>query len=1114
MTSAHDTFAPALQSFATDVFAKFALPVSFQPEDQLKGPVAALLKQAGNALSGMAVDVVTEVKVDALGGRPDMGVTVKGLLAGYVELKAPGKGANPDQLKGDDKLQWGKFKNLPNLVYTDGNEWALYRNGERVGKFIRLAGDITKDGAAAASRDDAVALIGLMCDFLGWQPITPATPRALAEMLAPLCRLLRTDVLTALQDPDSNLAALLQDWRNFFFPDADKNQFADAYAQTLTYALLLARLSGASDLSVPQASQSLRTGHRLLADVLRRLGENEAREEIKVSADLLERVIEAIDPAVFRKNAGSDPWLYFYEDFLAAYDPKMRNDRGVYYTPVEVVQCQVRLVAELLADHFGADFSFVDENVVTLDPTTGTGTYILAAVQHGLDQIAAIKGPGAKVSAASTAAKNVHAFELLVGPYAVAHLRLTQQIVAENAGLPEDGVHIYLTDTLESPNATPKDYLPLPYRQLAEEHRRALKVKKDTRVLVCIGNPPYDRQTIDPANQDNEQRKGGWVRFGDTTQEKDKRTLMDDFLDPLSAAGLGLHAKNLYNDYVYFWRWALWKVFEQQAGPGIVSFITAASYLRGPGFAGMRKVMRQAFDELWLIDLEGDNLGARKSENVFAIRTPVAIAVGVRYGTPKPDTPATVRYTRISGIQQEKLTALQEIEHFSSLQWRTCFTDWMKPFLPAGDTPYWQWPLLTDLFPWQANGMQFKRSWPIGETREVLERRWAKLLATKDRRTAFKESRDRVVGKQYPTLTDPGIKATSIANLDSNSPLPQVSRIAYRSFDRHWALVDHRLGDYLRPSLHQTYGEHQIYVTSLLTKVLGEGPAAVATALIPDMDHFSNRGAKDVIPLWCDATGTEPNITGGILDALKTVYDQQVAPDDFFAYCYALLATPRYVKTFWDELTIPGPRVPITKDHALFSQAAALGRKLIWLHTYGERFVPTGKKAGRVPSGKARIKVGTPTSAAEYPETFKYDPLKQELHVGKCGLFSDVRPEVWNFSVSGLEVVKSWLAYRMRKRAGKSSSPLDEIRPDGWQFDGELLDLLWVLDATVDLLPEATALLDQVLAGDLFVASDFPVPTDAERRGPVATSSGELPLFDAAEVEVEDTNGEGGEDDL
>lgn len=1015
MVTSHNTLFPsALRQFAERLTKTFTLPSAFGPEDQLKSEVKTLLEGAGQALNGMVVNVATEMTGAVPGGRPDVGIFVGGLLTGYIELKAPGKGANPKHFKGDDKKQWEKFKNIPNLVYTDGNEWALYHNGEQKGKLIRLAGNVTRDGAAAPSDDNAAALLELFREFLRWEPITPTTPQALAEMLAPLCRLLRDDVQSALGVPSSNMNSLANDWRAFFFPDADDQQFADAYAQTLTYALLLARLAGATDLSVPQASRRLRVGHRLLADVLRHMGDENAREEIKVPADLLERVISAIDPAIFAQKKETDPWLYFYEDFLAAYDPKMRNDRGVYYTPVEVVQCQVRLVAELLETRFDAEYSFVDDQVVTLDPATGTGTYILAAVQHGLDKIADARGPGARVSAATTAAKNMHAFELLVGPYAVAHLRLTQQIVAEGGTLPPDGVHVYLTDALESPNAAPPGYLPTFYKPLAEEHQRALKIKKETPVLVCIGNPPYDRQTIDPDAQ-GVKRKGGWVRHGEETQNKTRSALLDDFLAPLSDAGQGVHAKNLYNDYVYFWRWALWKVFEQQPGYGIVSFITASSYLRGPGFAGMRKVMRETFDELWIIDLEGDNLGARKNENVFAIRTPVAIAVGVRAAAQQTTTPATVRYTRLVGTAEEKLAALAAVHCFADLPWQECSSDWLAPFLPLAEEAYARWPRLTDLFPWQANGMQFKRSWPIGESREVLERRWTALLSAKDRRAAFKESRDRVISKQYPSLEDPETRLAPLANLKIDVPVPPIKRIAFRSFDQQWALIDNRVGDYLRPTLHQTHSNHQIYLTSLLTKVLGEGPAAVATALIPDLDHFCNRGGRDVIPLWRDAAATEPNIAHGALERLAAVYGQPVAPEDFFAYCYALLATPAYVTQFWEALTTPGPRMPITRDAALFAKVAAMGRTLIWLHTYGERFVPSGKKAGRVPSGTARIAVGTPTSADEYPESFTYNAETQELHVGK-GVFAHVRPEIWNFSVSGLQVVKSWLGYRMKKR--------------------------------------------------------------------------------------------------
>ncbi|MCX5965751.1 MAG: N-6 DNA methylase [Cyanobacteria bacterium] len=798
-------FITVLKQFATEVTGKFSLSsMRFNPEDQLKSPMSNLLGEVGKLLH-LDINSVTEIQEKELSGRPDFGVTVKSLLVGHIELKAPEKSIEPSKFKGNDKQQWEKFKNLPNLIYTNGSSWILYRTGERVGKAVKFSGDVSSDGAEAITSQNADALLSMFRDFLSWEPTVPSNPKALAQILAPICRLLRTDVLTALEDPKSNLTTLAQDWRIYFFPDADDKQFADAYAQTLTYALLLAKFSGAVDLSLTQAVKTIRKGHNLLADTLKILGDEAAREQIDVSLSLLERLISAIDISALIRREDEDPWLYFYEDFLAQYDPKMRKERGVYYTPIPVIQTQVRLVSELLAEHFDAEFSFVDENVVTLDPACGTGTYILTAVKHGLDQITAARGAGMRVSAATTAAANIHAFEILVGPYAVAHLRLTQQILSEGGTLPDNGVHVYLTDTLESPYAELAGHLPFSYKSFGEEHKRVQSIKQNTPILVCIGNPPYARQHIDEEDQGIERRKGGWVRFEDNHQEVDKqKPILQDFLDPLTQMGQGVHAKNLYNDYVYFWRWALWKVFEanEDSKAGIVSFITASSYLKGPGFMGMRKVMRQTFDEMWIIDLEGDNLGARKTENVFAIQTPVAIAIGVRYGQPKPETPAKIHYTRIDGTEKEKLAKLANIASFHSLEWRDCPTEWTDLFLPVGDSDYGKWAKITDLFPWQVGGSQFKRKWTIGESVEVLQSRWKTLVSTSEsdqnlRKKLYKETRDRKITKSYRSLEDSDLLLPPIANLSTSSQLIEPIRYAYRSFDRQWALLDNRL-DLLR----------------------------------------------------------------------------------------------------------------------------------------------------------------------------------------------------------------------------------------------------------------------------------------------------------------------------
>ncbi|MGA9763041.1 MAG: N-6 DNA methylase [Gaiellaceae bacterium] len=556
----------ALERFGAALSTNFSTATAnpAQAEDQLKGPMCALFRRLGEIIGP---EVIPRTEVYSAGVRPDIGVTVDKLLTGYVELKAPGKGAQPKRFTDPhDKDQSKRLADLPNLLYSDGNEWALYRKGELVGSVVKAEGDVRSDGERVYGDASALAFEALARDFLLWEPVVPTSPRALAEMLAPLTRLLRDAVEAAVQEESSNLKQLAEEWRSIFFPDANDAQFADAYAQTVTYALLLARVEGETELH-DHAADRLTARHDLLAEVLRVLAQERARAEVEVPISLLERVIEAVDPGELARRArGHDIWLYFYEDFLAAYDPKLRKQSGVYYTPVEVVEAQVKLVAELLRERFDLDLGFAEPDVVVLDPAVGTGTYLLAALELGAEVAQKALGTAARQERASTMARNLHGFEILVGPYAVAQLRIAQRVLALEGEIPEDGLPVLLTDTLESPYAAPQHFAhaPLFEQRLAEENARARRVKAETPLLVCLGNPPYFRQVIDPAEQSTVERQGGWVRNGD----EGKGGILEDFLRGTPP----VHVKNLYNLYVYFWRWALWKVFETGEKRGIVSY--------------------------------------------------------------------------------------------------------------------------------------------------------------------------------------------------------------------------------------------------------------------------------------------------------------------------------------------------------------------------------------------------------------------------------------------------------------------------------------------------------------------------------------------------------------
>ena len=975
----------ALSWFAAAVTEKTSQVTSGGPEDQLRAPFESFVVSVASGL-GWELVCTGEPPLPNRLGTPDYAVHLNGLLSGYVELKAPGVGANYIRFKDRNRQQFKRFSAIPNIVYTDGNEWALYRFGERVRPIVRLSGDVASEGSSACSFEDAQRIDHLLRDFFLWQPIIPMAQngaidlKRFAEQLAPLCRMLRDDVMDALKDEHSPLLQLATDWRHLLFPDASNEQFADAYAQTATFALLLGRSEGADPLTLDTATNTLDAQHNLLSRALQILTERRARHEISASLDLLLRVISVVPPASIK--SAHDPWLYFYEDFLASYDPELRKNAGVYYTPVEVVHAQTRMIDDLLVHRLSKPLGFADSGVFTLDPAVGTGTYLLGIIEHALERVATEQGEGAVPSQATVLARNLHGFELLVGAYAVTDLRVSRALLDRGASLPPGGTHVYLTDTLESPTAEAPE-LPLFLRPIAQQHERALKVKADVPVMICVGNPPYDRH--EAASRHNRARTGGWVRWGEDANGTN--SIFSDFVVPAHAAGYGIHIKNLYNLYVYFWRWALWKVFEQEDsnGPGVVSFITAASYLDGHAFAGMREHMRRVCDEIWILDLGGEGRGTRRDDNVFAIQTPVAIAVALRTGVSGQHCPATVRYSRIEGKRSQKLATLDSVHRLSDIEWCDCSHEWLAPFRPQAQGQYVRFPLLTDLMPWQQSGVKAGRTWVICPDEDTLKNRWDALTRAShdEREKLFKNSpTGRKVHEAAIQLPPYRSTVTAVADLPMGSNSPQIVRYAFRTLDRQFIFSDARLIDRPCPTLWSVHSDRQVYLTTLLNHPLGAGPAMTACAYVPDLHHFrGSYGAKEVVPLYRTADSSAPNVLPGLLDCVGERLKQRVQPEDMVSYIYGLLANPAFTGRFSNELETRELRVPITKNPMLFEQVRAVGSKLLWLHTYGERFLVEGQPRGRIPPGRAKCIVAVPGTPDEYPESFT---LLQRVLESEC----------------------------------------------------------------------------------------------------------------------------------
>lgn len=290
----------------------------------------------------------------------------------------------------------------------------------------------------------------------------------------------------------------------------------------------------------------------------------------------------------------------------------------------------------------------------------------------------------------------------------------------------------------------------------------------------------------------------------------------------------------------------------------------------------------------------------------------------------------------------------------------------------------------------------------------------------------------------------------------------------------------------LRPDLWRIQNSRQVYLTTLLNHPLGHGPAVSACAFVPDLHHFrGSYGAKEAFPLFRDIEGTEPNILPGLLELLAARYGKAISADDFLAYIYGVLAHPRFTSRFERELGTRELRVPVTKNAVLFEKARAAGAHLLWLHTFGERFVPAGSHPGSIPPGTAKCTKSVPGDDNGFPETFEYDATTKTLNVG-AGRFAPVQPEAYEFEVSGLKVLQSWLSFRMKDGAGRQGSPLNEIHAKNWsaEFTSELLALLSVLEATVKGFPEQAELLEELIDGDLFAIEEFPAVPDEMRNAP------------------------------
>ncbi|WP_263165066.1 type ISP restriction/modification enzyme [Streptomyces sp. SCSIO ZS0520] len=1070
-----------------------------QKEAAIRRAVETLLVDAAGVL-GLQAALHAEVAIAAHRIRPDLAVRIGKLprnIVGYVELKSPDKSTiHPGGLNQRDRRQWEGMAKLPNLIYTNGQTWIMYRSGRQYGDTIHFEGDLRSAGSRLRLPvTNEAAFEAMLVAFFGWQPQSLTSMREVVAQVAPLCTLLRDAVHDRLdaeaglprhRRPFTDLASTLE---VDLFPTTDSRDkratFADRYAQSVTFALLLASSDTAGDknktlidMSLHEVGRRLGAEHSVMGRALQILTD-QVEGEFRDSLDMLVRVIDAID---WKNALTSEPGfhIHLYEHFLQEYDADLRKDSGTYYTPAPLVTEMIRLVDEVLTNTLDCPDGFADPGVSIIDPSMGTGTFLTGVIDLVARRQSEGGNEGFRAESVQELASRLIGFEKQMGAFAVAQMRVGQMLRHLNARVRLRDMRLHLADTLADPWRPSElfDRHGALWGPLRDDAEAASTIQRNERITVVIGNPPHREQA---------EGQGGWIEKGSPGRGAPP---LDDFR--LRGAA-GVYENKLKSLCTYFWRWATHKVFDQHGDHrhGVVCFVSTGGFIRGAGFQGMRSYLRRTCTEGWVIDLTPETKRPPTNSRFFpGVQQELAIAIFVRRQDERQDETAPVHYIAVHGTRQSKEEQLHNL-HINDPGWRTSRPAEPAPFTPASQNGWDTFPALTELIPWCKPGIKPNRNWVISPSKTVLHRRWNRLVQERDpatKQALFKETGDRTLDKE--ALQIPGHPHPSIRMRIERGPCPAPIRVARRALDRQWLIPDGRVIDRSRPELWQADTDGQIFVVEQHTQRLRTGPALLFTALIPDNDYFKGNGGRVLPLIHADRT---PNITPGLLPHLANAYGlQQVAAEELIAYIAAVTAHPAFTERYADDLNSLGVRVPLTSDRDLWHEAISLGRHVIWASTFGARCInpDDGRPAGTSNWWRRlypEITYAREVASDKLPSADNYDIERQYLVI-EGGIFTGVTQRMRNYATGGRNVLDSWLAYRSDRTVGKVTSELDRERPEGWEpeWSRELVEVLAVLRHLTALEPQQAETLNRIVTAPLIDVPELtrrhilPVPARAQ----------------------------------
>ncbi len=961
-------------------------------------------------------------------GAPDYILTRKEIPIGFIEAKDIGDKDLDGNKKTGNKEQFDRYKaSLENLIFTDYINFHLYRNGEFVTKIsiAEVMGNQIK-----ALPENFSTFENLIKDFALYVGQTIKSPKKLAEMMAGKARLLADIIANALMsDENSSSNSTLRDqmeaFKEILIHDITPKAFADVYAQTIAYGMFAARLHDATlpTFSRQEAAELIPKSNPFLRKLFGYIAGPDLDDRIKWIVDSLVDIFLACNVEEILKDYGKstkmeNPIIHFYETFLSEYDPKLRKARGVWYTPAPVVNFIVRAVDDILKTEFHLPQGLADTSktkitlntqnfnkkkqkyetveqevhkVQILDPATGTGTFLAEVVKHVHQKFAGQQGIWSNYVEKHLIPR-LNGFELLMASYAMAHLQL--DLLLKDTGYKatsDERLKIYLTNSLEESHP---DTNTLFASWLSDEANEANRIKRDSPVMVILGNPPYSGESAN---------KGEWIM-----------KLMEDYKkEPGGKQKLQeRNSKSINADEYKFIRYG--QYFIDKNGSGILAYINPHTFLDSSMFRGMRWNLLKTFDKIFTLDLHGNSTKKESApdgsldQNVFDIMQGVSINIFIKTGKKKEEDLGEVFHHDLFGKRELKYNFLLDNE-FKKLDYKK--VEISSPnyyFVPKNltdENDYFQGFYLPDLMPFKTSGIKTHDD--------------KNLVSINARKLS-----ENLLGLNIAIQND------------------KIQKYLYRPFENQFIYYDTKLLGRAR--------EKTIYHLKQdnLGLILVSEPQ-VANILFFDSIFITNRmtdtnmfrrGGPSTFPLYLyPETSIEgdseriPNLNMEMVEKIakdlglhfsperpdyskQTEETNQLYPEDILDYIYAVLHSPSYREKYKEFLKIDFPRVPYPKDAKTFWKLVELGKQIREIHLLEspvvEKFITQYPISGNNEVTKLYFEENY--EIVDGDTTINLDPVYPmgRVYINETQYFQQVPKTAWEFYIGGYQPAQKWLKDR------------------------------------------------------------------------------------------------------